>query len=174
MNRRGKNKCVEFAMDSTTGGEHRRRSKVPSTRIITALIRTRCMYTLLYGVGRSPTRDLQLEQLHRGESLTSFDRETGPVSIARKLREIYEWRIRRRNFTSLFIMLSNLYFVPRFIFLTLSPHFLDVRHLCNYRFAKDFSCEYFSHCIILYIHVISTLMIFFRFLVIICDLIFIF
>lgn len=52
------------------------------------------VHALLYRVGRSPTRDLQLEQLHRGESLTSFDRETGPVSIARKLREIYEQRIR--------------------------------------------------------------------------------
>lgn len=169
MNRWGKNECVEFAMDSTTGGEHRRRSRVPSTRIITALIRTRCMYTLLYGVGRSPTRNLQLEQLHRGESLTSFDRETGPVSIARKLREIYERRIRRRNFTSLFITLSNLYFIPRFIFLSLSSHFLGVRHLCNYRFAKDSSCEYlFSHCI-----TYSTLIIFIGFLMIICDLIFI-
>lgn len=85
MKRRDKNECVEreFAMDSTTGGESNRVDRgVPSldsnnNRFSNAVyIPTHTLRPSLQG--RSPTWDLQLEQLHRGESLTSFDRETGP------------------------------------------------------------------------------------------------
>lgn len=114
------------------------------------------MYThaLLYRVGRSPTWDLQLEQLHRGESLTSFDRETGPYhgSYARFMSPAHP--------------ASKFYvtFTPRNLYFVLLTSLLCVPYLYNYRFAKDVSCEYL---ITLDYH--STLMVFWS-LVTICDL----
>lgn len=124
----------EFAMNSTAGGEYRR-SRVPSTRITTAS-RTRCMYTRFFRVGGSPTRDLQLEQLHREEWLTSFDRDTGPyidwAGATRDLRGAPGVEVLRHFYAKQSILCT-------FYFLALRP--LPIYYY-NYRFAKDVSCEY--------------------------------
>lgn len=74
MKRRGKTNT------SSPGLRRNPRRGVPSTNNNSTSIAA-CTHAFPYGVRSENGWDLQLERLHRGESLTSFDRVTGPYRL---------------------------------------------------------------------------------------------
>lgn len=160
MNWRGKNECVEreFAMNFTTGGEYRR-SRVPSTRIITAS-RTRCMYTRFFRVGESPTRGSPIRATPPRRIANELWPRDRTVSIERKLREIYEAHPASKFYVT--FTLSNLY-------LCTFTSLLYVRYLyitVIIVWLKMFHVNIWSHCII----ILLLWYLNFKFLAIACDL----